>query len=126
MYTELPVFIGLEYKDIIGRCQKRLIAQPDDHKTRVELGEILGKCGLYEQSEEELMKVPKGSGFYGRARHEAAVSMGRAGKLQRAARLGVDAMDADPSNERARYWLWLTARKMGGYPAFVPEVTGWK
>jgi hypothetical protein len=121
MYTELPVFVGLEYKDIIARCESRLKSEPGDHKTRVELGEILGKCGLYEQSEAELLKVPKESRLYGRARHEAAVSMGRAGKLQRAAELGVDAMNADPSNERARYWLWLTARKMGAYPAFVPE-----
>jgi hypothetical protein len=121
MYTELPVFIGLEYKDIIARCRDRLKNAPDDHKTRLELGEILGKCGLYEQSETELLKVPQDSRYYATARHEAAVSAGRAGSLERAARLGVDAMHADPGNERARYWLWLTARKMGAYPVFVPE-----
>jgi hypothetical protein len=121
MYTELPVFIGLEYKEIIARCRKRLEVSPDDYKTRLELGEILGKCGLYEQAEEELMKIPASSWFYATARHEAAVSMGRAGKLMRAAQLGVDAMNADPGNERARYWLWLTAKKLGHYPDFVPE-----
>jgi hypothetical protein len=121
MYTELPVFVGLEYKEVISRLRKRLDAVPDDQKTRLELGQILGKCGLYEQSETELMKIPRESRHYAAARHEAAVAMGRAGKLERAALLGVDAMDADPGNERARYWLWLTARKMGGYPAFVPE-----
>src|SRR6185437_11738687 len=107
MYTELPVFIGLEYKEIIARCRKRLDDAPEDYKTRLELGQILGKCGLYEQAEEELLKIPSSSWFYGSARHEAAVSMGRAGKLQRSAQLGVDAMDANPENERARYWLWL-------------------
>jgi len=121
MYTELPLFVGLEYKEIIGRLEKRLKSAPDDHKTRVELGEILGKCGLYEQSEAELLKVPQGSSWYARSRHEAAVSMGRAGRLRRAAELGVDALNADPANERARYWLWLTARKMGDYPGFVPQ-----
>jgi hypothetical protein len=121
MYTELPLFVGLEYKEIINRLENRLKYAPDDHKTRVELGEILGKCGLHEQSEAELLKVPQGSSWYARSRHEAAVSMGRAGKLRRAAELGVDALNADPANERARYWLWLTARKMGAYPDFVPE-----
>ena len=121
MYTELPLFVGLEYKEIIARLRKRLEAAPDDYKTRFELGQILGKCGLYEQSEEELIKIPAGSSFYADARHEAAVSMGRAGKLQRSAQLAIDAMDANPNNERARYWLWLTANKLGSYPAFVPE-----
>jgi hypothetical protein len=121
MYTELPVFIGLEYKEVIERCRKRLDAASEDYKTRLELGQILGKCGLYEQAEEELMKIPSSSWFYGAARHEAAVSMGRAGKLLRSAQLGVDAMDANPDNERARYWLWLTANKLGGYPDSVPE-----
>jgi len=121
MYTELPVFIGLEYKEVIARCQKRLEHSPGDYKTRLELGEILGKCGLYEQAEEELMKIPRESWFYATACHEAAVSMGRAGKLTRAAQWGVDALEANPDNERARYWLWLTAKKMGGYPAFVPD-----
>ena len=121
MYTELPVFIGLEYKEIISRCKKRLEDAPDDQKTRLELGQIYGKCGLYEQSEAELMKIPADSWFYATAMHDAAVSMGRAGKLERSAFLGVESMRANPENERARYWLWLTARKMGGYPAFVPE-----
>ncbi|HWF10675.1 MAG TPA: CRTAC1 family protein [Bryobacteraceae bacterium] len=120
MYTELPLFIGLEYREVVRRMQNRLNSAPDDHKTRIELGEILGKCGLYEQSEGELLKVPQNSSWYARSRHEAAVSMGRAGKLRRAAELGVEAMTTDASNERARYWLWLTARKMGAYPDFVP------
>ena len=47
--------------------------------------------------------------------------MGRAGRLKRAAELGCDAMDADSSNERARYWLWLTSKKMGGYPSSRPR-----
>ncbi len=121
MYTELPVFIGLEYKDIVKRCEDHLKSSPDDYKTRLELGQILAKCGLYDQAETQLMKVPKDSPVYATAAHEASVAMGRAGKLARAAQLGVEAMRADPRNERARYWLWLTAKRMGGYPAFVPE-----
>ncbi len=121
MFTELPVFIGLEYKEIIRRCENRLQTTPDDHKTRLELGEILGKCGLYDQAEAELMKIPADSPSYPAAVYEAAVSMGRAGKLERSCRFGVEALRADPLNERARYWLWLTAKKMGTYPAFVPE-----
>ena len=121
MFTELPVFVGLEYKEIMTRCQKRLETAPDDYKTRFELGLIYGKCGLYEKAEAEFLKIPKDSWFYASAMHEAAVSTGRAGRLQRSARLGMMALDADPDNERARYWLWLTANKLGGYPAFVGE-----
>ena len=34
--------------------------------------------------------------------------------------MGSEALIADPTNERALSWLWLTAQKMGGYPDFVP------
>src|SRR5205823_1807517 len=34
---------------------------------------------------------------------------------------GVEAMAADPGNERARAAMWLATRSLGGYPATVPE-----
>ena len=121
MFTELPVFLGLEYKQVIERCRARLAEHPEDDKTRYELGQTLVKCGLYDQAEKELLAVSKESSYYADAAHEATVALYRAGRLERAARAGVLALQARPGHARTKSWLWLTAKKMGGYPDFVPE-----
>ncbi|MGA2213139.1 MAG: VCBS repeat-containing protein, partial [Bryobacteraceae bacterium] len=121
MFTELQVFVGLEYQDVIAKCEERLVVAPDDHRIRYELGETLVKCGLYDQAETELRKVAPDSSYYSVALHEASVAQHRAGRLDRAARTAVEALDANPGNQRTRSWLWLTAQKMGGYPDFVPQ-----
>ncbi len=121
MFTELQVFVGLEYQDVITKCEERLVVAPDDHRIRYELGETLVKCGLYDQAETELRKVAPDSSYYSLALHEASVAQHRAGRLDRAARTAVEALDANPGNQRTRSWLWLTAQKMGGYPDFVPQ-----
>jgi hypothetical protein len=121
MFTELHVFVGLEYQEVIRKCQERLKVVPDDHRIRWELGETLVKCGLYEQAVEELRHIPPDSSYYKLALHEASVALQRGGKLEEAARTAVEALEVNPSNERTRSWLWLTAQKMGGYPDFVPE-----
>ena len=121
MFTELHVFVGLEYQDVIRKCQERLKVAPDDYRIRYELGETLVKCGLYEQAEEELRQVPPDSSYYKVAVHEAAVALHRAGRLEAAAKTAIQALDANPSSERTKSWLWLTAHKLGGYPDYVPE-----
>lgn len=45
----------------------------------------------------------------------------RAGKCREAVEDGVAALALDPSNERAKFWLWLAAPKLGGYPPEVPD-----
>jgi tetratricopeptide (TPR) repeat protein len=120
MFTDLPVYVGLEYQDLINKCEERLVVAPDDHRIRYELGETLIKCGLYEQAETELRKITPDSSYYGTALYEASVALYRAGQLDRAARTSVEALDANPANDRAKSWLWMTAQKMGGYPDFVP------
>ena len=121
MFTELQVFVGLEYRQVIEKCEERLKAAPDDHRIRFELGETLVKCGLYDQAITELRQVKEDSVYYANALHEASVAQYRAGRLEPAARTAVEALDANPANERTKSWLWLTAQKMGGYPDFVPE-----
>jgi len=121
MFTDLPVYVGLEYQDLIKKCEERLKAAPDDHRIRYELGETLIKCGLYEEAETELRKIAPDSSYYQMALYEASVALYRAGQLDRAARTSVEALDANPSDERAKSWLWMTAQKMGGYPDFVPQ-----
>jgi hypothetical protein len=68
MFTELQVFVGLEYKDVIDRCTQRLAEAPNDHGMRLELGEALVKCGLYDEAVEELYKIPQSDGAGGARR----------------------------------------------------------
>jgi len=120
MFTELQVFVGLEYKEVIEKCQERLKTAPDDHRIRYELGETLVKCGLYEQAVTELRQISESSSYYANGLHEASVALYRSGRLDEAARTAVEALEANPGNERTRSWLWLTVQKLGGYPDFVP------
>ena len=120
MFTELPMFVGLEYKEVLDKCRETLAGAPDDQATRLELGRTLVKCGLYEQAEEELLKIPRGAPQFAEARHEAAAAFYRSARFEDAARADVACMEAEPGNERARSLLWLSAQKLGGYPEFVP------
>jgi tetratricopeptide (TPR) repeat protein len=121
MFTEFPVYIGLEYKEAIEKSRARLQAVPTDHKTRLELGQMLVKCGRYAEAETELVRVPQNSFFYDAAIYEASVALYRAGRYEAAARAAVATLNVNPENERARLWLWLTAQKLGGYPGYVPD-----
>jgi tetratricopeptide (TPR) repeat protein len=121
MFTELQVFVGLEYKEVIDRCRERLGVAPDDHATRLELGHTLVKCGLYEEAEQELAKIPESSTHRARALHEAGVGLYRAGRYARAALLSNAALEVDPSDERVKLVLWLSSQKLGGYPDYVPD-----
>jgi len=121
MFTETPVFAGLEYGELIDKCEARLAAAPDDQRARLELARILSKCGRYEDADVEFKKIPAGAGQYAVARHEAGVALYRAGRYLRAVQSEVDSLGADPTDERARAVLFLSADKLGGYPASVPE-----
>ncbi len=120
MFTELQVFVGLEYREVIDKCEERLEKAPDDYRIRYELGETLVKCGLYEQAIREVRQIPADSSYYANGLHEGCVALHRSGRMEESARMAIEALDANP-NERTRSWLWLTAQKMGGYPEFVPE-----
>jgi len=120
MFTELQVFVGLEYREVIDKCEERLVAAPDDHRVRYEVGETLVKCGLYQQAVTHLRVIPVESSYFAMGLHEMSVALHRAGRLEEAARTAIAALAANPANERTRSWLWLTAQKMGGYPEFVP------
>ena len=120
MFTEVHVFIGLEYKQLIENYRARLEQNPQDHATRVELGSTLVKCGLYDDASHELEMVPEESSSYASAMHEAAVALNRAGSYRHAAEVAVKGLEKDPDNQRAISWLWLIAQRLGGYPDFVP------
>ena len=120
MFTELQVFVGLEYTEVATRCRARLENTPGDHGTRLELGQTLVKCGLYEEAERELLQIPRESSHYATARHEAAIALYRAGRYERSIAADVESMEVNPGDERARSMMWIAAQRLGGYPVSVP------
>lgn len=120
LFAEVQLWVGLEYKDLIEKYEARLLRAPQDNTTRTELGRTQVKCGMYDAAATNLLIAAKDPSHRAIALHEAAVALHRAGKFEGAARVGSEAMAADPNNERARSWLWLTAQNMGGYPAYIP------
>jgi hypothetical protein len=116
VFTDTSVFVGLEYRDLLAKYEARLESKPDDDATRVELGRTPLKCGLYDDAAKTCSRHPAIHPC-GLSLHEAAVAPQQGGP-ESAARPEATP-SADP-NERARSRLWLTAQKMGGYPAFVP------
>ncbi len=121
MFTELHVFVGLEYQEVSTRCRARLETSPQDHGSRLELGQTLVKCGLYDDAERELLMIPRESAHYATARHEAAIALYRAGRYTRSIAADVESMEANPGDERARSMMWIAAQRLGGYPVSVPQ-----
>jgi hypothetical protein len=121
VYVDTAVFIGLEYKEVIERYKQRLREHPDDDETRVELGRMYVKCGLYDEAVRELDLAANNPATRARAKHESALAHLRAGRFAISIDDGVEAMAADPGDERARANMWLATRSTGGYPATVPE-----
>ena len=121
MFTETPVFAGLEYGEVIDRCEKRLAAVPTDYRARMELARVLSKCGRYEDADVEFKKIPSESSYYATAMHEAGTALYRAGRFEAAVRAEVRSLDANPDDARPRSVMFQAAQKMGGYPAFVPQ-----
>ena len=121
MFTEIQIYVGLEYRELIERYEARLKQFPGDDAARMELGRNQVKCGLYGDAARNLLVASKNPSLRAVSLHEAAVALHRCGKFEEAARVGSEAMVADPNNERARSWLWLTSQRLGGYPDSVPQ-----
>src|SRR6266567_7017216 len=119
-FTDIPVFVGLEYRELIAGYEERLARAPGNDALRAELGHTQIKCGLYEAAASNLLQAANNPSVRATALHDAAVALHREGKLEDAAKVGSESLRVSPSNERARAWLWLTAHKMGGYPEFIP------
>ncbi|MEZ5399888.1 MAG: FG-GAP-like repeat-containing protein [Bryobacteraceae bacterium] len=120
MYSEVGVFLSLQYDKLIEFHRERLRQNPNDNETRAVLGRILVKCGLYDQAIEELRHAEGDPSTREVALHETAVAHYRAGRFQQAVDKGIETMRVNPENERARAWLWLSSQSLGGYPDSVP------
>lgn len=115
------MFVSLQYGKELDRQQQQVQRNPGDVTARINLGRTYLKCGLYLEAARELeiaAKCPDPS-LRARALYEGTVASYRAGNFAAAVRTGTAALAIDSASERARFWLWQAAQKLGGYPADV-------
>ena len=120
-FTDIHVFVSLQYKELVERYRAFLDENPDDSRIRFKLGMTYIKMGLYSKAVEELAVAAGDTELRGAALHESTVANYRGGNLAQAVKDGVAALETDPSDASSRWWLYLAAQKLGGYPAEVPE-----
>jgi tetratricopeptide (TPR) repeat protein len=132
IFAEFPVYITLEYRELIAREEQWVAEHPDDAAARTELGRTLVKTGRFAEAAQHLTQAAAADPYVrSTALHEAGVALYFSGDYLAAARTGSAALDANPDNAPARYWTWLAAQKLGGYPAEIPAAnrmemkTGW-
>jgi tetratricopeptide (TPR) repeat protein len=120
MFSDIDVFVALQYKEVLRRLREILASSPDQAATRLELGRTLVKCGLNEEAASELERAAADPACRESALHELAVAHFRAGRLDLAVQAGSAVLTLNPAHDRARAWLWLTSMRLGGYPETVP------
>jgi tetratricopeptide (TPR) repeat protein len=122
-FTDLDIYMGLQYKDYVARLQQRVKESPADARSRLELGKTYIKLGRYSDATVELATAAETPAFRGQALLYSAVANFRAANFHEAANNAVASLKAEPNNNQARFWLWLAAQRLGGYPADAPEET---
>jgi tetratricopeptide (TPR) repeat protein len=120
IFSEFPVYVGLEYGNVIEKHQQWLERHPDDAATRLELGRTLVKVGRFEEARDELERAAANPPLRSAAMHEEGLACYNMGNFAEAIRAGCAALEANPQNQPARHWVWLAAEKLGGYPDDVP------
>jgi tetratricopeptide (TPR) repeat protein len=120
IFSEFPVYVGLEYGNVIEKHQQWLEHHPDDAATRLELGRTLVKVGRFEEARDELERAAANPPLRSAAMHEEGLACYNMGNFAEAIRAGCAALEANPQNQPARHWVWLAAEKLGGYPDDVP------
>jgi tetratricopeptide (TPR) repeat protein len=122
IFAEFPVYLTLEYRQLTERQEKWVADHPQDAAARTELGRTLLKMGRFDEAVFHLrIAAESNPDVRSTALHEAGVALYFSGEYLEAARTGSAALDADPNNAPARYWIWMAAQKLGGYPPDVPE-----
>ncbi len=120
-FSDIQIFLSLQYKDQLARLREEAQEAPEDPGVHLRLGQIYIKMGLYQEAAAELAIAAEDSSLRSEALSECVVAHYRAGEFREAVKDGVAALDSNPSHERARYWVWLAAQQLGGYPAETPE-----
>ncbi len=121
IFSEFPVYVRLEYSELIERQLDWLKSHPQDSATRTLVGRALVKVGRFEEAARELERAAEAdASLRSTAMHEAGVACYMSGKFAAAVRAGCAALTADPENAPARMWVWLAAQRLGGYPPDTP------
>lgn len=120
VFSDLHIYFSLQYQEELDRWRQRVEEAPNDAGARLELGRTYMKCGLFEEAARELKVAAESSKFRHRALYERTVALYKSARYQDAIKDGAASLALKPSSERARYWLWLSAQKAGGYPEEVP------
>jgi len=119
-FADFHVYVSLQYQDEIRELRKRLEKNPNDAETRHTLGRTLTKCGLYKAGADELAIAAADPKVEIPARYDRSIALCRAGLYREAIEEGVAVLNLDPEHELARYWTFLAAQRLGGYPDSVP------
>jgi tetratricopeptide (TPR) repeat protein len=122
IFSEFPVYITLEYRELIERQEQWVAAHPADGTRRMELGRSLVKVGRYRDAVEHLNQAAATSpdaSVRSTALHEAGVASFFCGDFEAALSHENRALDVNPRNAPARFWAWLAAQRLGGYPEWV-------
>jgi hypothetical protein len=131
IFTDLPVYFTLQYGAELERYQQYLQQHPNDAQAHLQFGRTFMKCGLFQEAVNELEIAARDPRVQRQAHYESLVAHYRLGEYARAISHGVTCLEAEPTDVRARYWLWLAAQKAGGYPDTVHQelrmevVAGW-
>jgi len=120
-FTDIHVMVSLQYKEQLARYQRHLESQPADHAVRLKLGKMYVKLGLYPEAARELVHAAAEAALQAEALSEASVASYRGGDYRHAIDYAVGSLQSNPDSVRTRFWLWLAAQQLGGYPAAVPE-----
>ncbi len=119
--ADVHIFVSLQYNDLVKRYDERIERNPDDVETRLDRAKTLLKMGLYDDAVQDFRSAADNPRLRAEALRDSAVANYRAGKYREAVADSIRSLSSDGSNKRARYWLWLAAQRLGGYPEEVPE-----
>ncbi len=118
---DVAVFVSLQYKDLLRRYEEQIKRYPGNRAARLARARILLKMGLYLEAVREFRSAAASARLRADALRDSAVANYRAGNYRESVADAVASLESDPESRRARYWLWLAARQLGGYSAEVPE-----
>jgi tetratricopeptide (TPR) repeat protein len=122
IFSEFPVYMTLEYPELLERQEQWVTAHPGDAAVRIELGRSLIKVGRYGEAIEHLNEAAAGTGDTAQrstALHEAGVASFFRGDFEATLSHENRALNANPENAPARFWAWLAAQRLDGYPEWV-------
>ena len=120
-FADLDIFVPLQYNEYLLQVSEQVRQDPDDARRRLLLGRTYSKLGRYQDAVRELAEAALDRDVGPEALRESAIAHYRAGNFSRALADGNESMALKPSDDKTRFWVWLAAQKLGGYPAAVPE-----